>query len=72
MESDAVINGVLSFFIPGLGQAIEGYKTRGILLFVIAVIIAAVFYFVHVPNNMGHAVSIIYGLIAAYYAYRLY
>lgn len=41
MEEDAIINGVLSFFIPGLGQAIEGYKTRGIILFVIAIIIAA-------------------------------
>ena len=28
VESDALVNGVLSFVIPGLGQAIEGYKVR--------------------------------------------
>ena len=29
VESDAVTNGIFSFFIPGLGQVIEGYKRRG-------------------------------------------
>ena len=72
MESDAVVNGVLSFFIPGLGQAIEGYKTRGIILFVIAVAIAVILLYMHVGNNINYFVSIIYGLIAGYDAYRLY
>lgn len=72
MESDAVVNGVLSFFIPGLGQAIEGYKTRGIILFVIAVAIAVILLYMYVGNNINYFVSIIYGLIAGYDAYRLY
>lgn len=72
MENDAIINGILSFFIPGLGQAIEGYKARGIILFVISLIIAAIFYFLHIGGYLKYVVSIVYGLIVAYDAYRLY
>ncbi len=72
MESDALINGFFSFIIPGLGQAIEGYKTRGIILFVIAVLIAVILYFLNVGQVIQYAVSAIYGLIAGYDAYRLY
>ena len=42
VESDAVINGVLSFTIPGLCQAIEGYKARGLIIFIVGVAIAAI------------------------------
>ena len=72
VESDALINGVLSFVIPGLGQAIEGYKTRGIIMFVIAVIIAGALIYFHANQIVQYAVSAVYGLIAAYDAYRLY
>ncbi len=72
MESDALINGFFSFIIPGLGQAIEGYKTRGIILFVVAVLIAAILYYINVGPIIQYGVSIIYGLIAGYDAYRLY
>ena len=72
MQEDAIVNGILSFFVPGLGQAIEGYKTRGIILFVIAVIIAIIFYFLHIGNYINYAVSIIYGLFVGYDTYRLY
>jgi hypothetical protein len=72
VESDALINGFFSFIIPGLGQAIEGYKTRGIILFVIAVLIAVILYFLNVGQVIQYAVSAIYGLIAGYDAYRLY
>ncbi len=72
VETDAVINGVLSFIIPGLGQAIEGYKKRGIILFIVAVIIGVILYYFNVNQLITYAVSGIYGLIAAYDAYRLY
>jgi hypothetical protein len=72
VETDAVINGVLSFIIPGLGQAIEGYKKRGIILFIVAVIIGVILYYCNVNQLITYAVSGIYGLIAAYDAYRLY
>ena len=43
METDALVNGVLSFFIPGLGQAIEGYKMRGLILFIILIVLNGIF-----------------------------
>ena len=72
VENDAVINGIFSFFIPGLGQAIEGYKLRGVILFVVAVIISAVFIYFHLNQTIHYIITIVYGLIAGYDAYRLY
>ncbi|WP_459538427.1 hypothetical protein [Methanobrevibacter sp.] len=72
VESDAVTNGIFSFFIPGLGQAIEGYKLRGVILFVVGVIIALIFIYFHLNQTIHYIIQIVYGLIAAYDAYRLY
>ena len=65
VESDALVNGVLSFVIPGLGQAIEGYKTRGIIMFIIALIIAGALIYFHAPQIVQYAISAIFGPIAA-------
>lgn len=72
VESDAVINGIFSFFIPGLGQAIEGYKLRGTILFVVAVIISVIFIYFNLNQTAHYIIAIVYGIIAAYDAYRLY
>lgn len=72
VESDAVTNGIFSFFIPGLGQVIEGYKLRGAILFVVAIIISAIFIYFGLNQTIHYIISIAYGLIAAYDAYRLY
>lgn len=56
---DAVVNGILSFVIPGLGQAIEGYKIRGLILFLIAVIAYLVTFYL----NLGNAIQYIYLLL---------
>lgn len=72
VESDAVTNGIFSFFIPGLGQAIEGYKLRGAILFAVAVIITVIFLYFKLDQTMHYIISIVYGLISAYDAYRLY
>ena len=37
---NAILAGILSFLIPGLGQAVAGDIKKGIIFFVIAVIIA--------------------------------
>ena len=71
-ESDAIVNGVLSFVIPGLGQAIEGYKVRGLILFIIAVIIHAIFLYFNLNQAIQYLIAAIYGIIAGYDAYRLY
>lgn len=34
MQWDAVVNAILSFIIPGVGQAINGDKKKGIIMFI--------------------------------------
>lgn len=71
MESDALVNGVLSFIIPGLGQAINGYKKKGIIMFIILILLNIFIYFF--ANNMfGHVISFAYSAYAAYDAYTTY
>lgn len=72
METDALVNGILSFVVPGLGQAIEGYKTRGLILFIIAIIIGALSIYFHLDKTIQYLISALYGLLAGYDAYRLY
>ena len=72
METDALVNGVLSFFIPGLGQAIEGYKMRGLILFIILIVVNGIFLYFHLDKIIQSIVLAIYRLIAGYDAYRLY
>ena len=71
METDAIINGILSFVIPGLGQAIEGYKIRGLILFIIAIIAYVLMFYLKL-GNIQYIFTVVYGLIAGYDAYRLY
>ncbi|WP_405274871.1 hypothetical protein [Methanobrevibacter sp.] len=72
METDALVNGILSFVIPGLGQAIEGYKIRGLIFFIIAIIIGALSIYFHLDKTIQYLISALYGLLAGYDAYRLY
>ena len=71
MQNDALVNGVLSFIIPGLGQAINGYKKKGIIMFIIAILLNIFIYF-FLNNPFGHVLSIIYSAYAAYDAYITY
>ena len=71
MNTDALVNAILSFIIPGLGQAINGDKKKGIVMFVIALIIALIIY-MYKPGLIGNVISIIYQLYAAYDAYNTY
>lgn len=71
MEWDAIINAILSFIIPGLGQGINGYKKKAIIMFVIFVILSfAIFWFG--LGLIGRAISLIYQLYAAYDVYKTY
>ena len=71
MENNALVNGVLSFIIPGLGQAINGYKKKGIIMFIIVILLNIFIYF-FLNNPFGHLVSLIYSGYAAYDAYVTY
>lgn len=61
---------ILSFIIPGLGQAIEGDVQKGIIYFVIFVIITIFGMFIF-RSWVITIIRLIYRLYAAYDAYQL-
>ena len=71
MEWDAVVNAILSFICPGIGQAINGYKKKGIIMFVILLILYAVIFLTNL-GIIGRVILFIYSLYAAYDAYKTY
>ena len=71
MEWDAVVNAILSFIIPGLGQAINGYKKKGLIMFIISLLLGLTVIF-FIPGIIGHITRIAYSLYAAYDAYITY
>ena len=62
---------VVSFFLPGIGQAAQGKTGYGIATWIITLIIAYAIYYFTQPN-VWYAIIIyfIIGIIAAYYAYK--
>lgn len=71
MQWDAVVNAILSFIIPGVGQAINGDKKKGIIMFIIAVILAFAVA-MYIPGIIGNVIYTIYALYCAYDAYKTY
>lgn len=71
MEHRALTNGILSFIIPGLGQALNGDKKKGIIMFIIVIFLNIFIYF-FINNQFGHLISIAYSLYAGYDAYKTY
>ncbi|MBR0271949.1 MAG: hypothetical protein IJQ68_08190 [Methanobrevibacter sp.] len=67
---NAILAAILSFFIPGLGQAIAGDIKKGIIFFVIAVIIGIVAGFIF-NNWIVWIIGLIYDLYVAYDAYQM-
>lgn len=65
---NAIIAAVLSFFIPGLGQALAGDIKKGVIFFIIAIVFAIISWFVF-NNWVVHIIGILYSLYAAYDAY---
>ncbi|WP_405321779.1 hypothetical protein [Methanobrevibacter thaueri] len=67
---NAILAAVLSFFIPGLGQAVAGDIKKGIIFFVIAIILAAIVSFVF-RSWIVNIIGLLYSLYAAYDAYQM-
>ena len=63
----AIICAILSFFIPGLGQAILGDLKKGIIIFAAALMVSLLANFV-----LGAWLGIIWIAIAIYAAYDAY
>lgn len=68
---NAWIPAILSFLIPGLGQACSKKYLRAIIMFVIAVVICLVNFKWFGNSLIGNIVNIIYALITAYDAYSI-
>lgn len=66
--ANAILAAVLSFFIPGLGQAYAGDIKKGAIYFVIAVILAVISFF---TGLLLLILSVIFAIYAAYDAYKM-
>jgi TM2 domain-containing membrane protein YozV len=63
-----ILAAILSFLIPGLGQAYAGDIKKGVIFFVIAVIIAIIAFFTGLLLSI---LSLIFAIYAAYDAYKM-
>lgn len=62
-----IVAAIISFILPGIGQVVQGETKKGIIMFVIAIILNAIL--IQVP--LIAVISIIYSLYAAYDAYKM-
>lgn len=65
---------IMSFFIPGLGQAYAGNIKKGILYFLVAfvaVIVIGEFFVDSVLNSFYYIINILISIYAAYDAYLM-
>ena len=67
---NVIVAGILSFIIPGLGQAVAGDIKKGIIFFVIAIVLYIIMAIVF-NHWVMYAIEIIYALYTAYDAYQL-
>lgn len=67
----AIIAAILSFIIPGLGQAINGEVKKGIILFILAIVVGIVFGLIAGFTGIFFItyISVLYNIYAAYDAY---
>ena len=68
---NAIVSAILSFIIPGLGQALAGDIKKGIIFFVIILVIGAIIAFLLNGATWSYIISLIYRIYAAYDAYQM-
>lgn len=68
--ANAILSAILSFFIPGLGQAINGEIQRGIILFVLAIIMILIATFIF-QSWIVYIIDFVISVYAAYDAYMI-
>lgn len=68
--ANAILAAILSFFIPGLGQAYAGDIKRGIFVFLAAMIFLVAIY-LFFKDAIYYIVDILISIYAAYDAYDL-
>lgn len=68
--ANEILAAILSFFIPGLGQAYAGDIKKGVIFFVIAVVLALIVTFV-LQGIIMSIIDIAFSIYAAYDAYQM-
>lgn len=66
-----ILAAILSFIVPGLGQALEGDIKRGIIFFVILLVLVLLIHTVLGEANWTLLLDIIYRAYAAYDTYQI-
>ena len=69
--ANAILAAILSFFIPGLGQAYAGDIKKGVIFFVIAIVLGLIIMYVLGGAAWALIISLIYDIYAAYDAYQM-
>lgn len=63
-----IIAAIISLFLPGIGQVVQGETKKGLIMFVISIIINIITMYV---LSIFWIVSLIYCIYAAYDAYKM-
>ena len=66
--ANAILAAILSFLIPGLGQAYAGDLKKGAIFFLIFVVLFVVAF---MTGFLLSIISLIFGIYAAYDAYKM-
>ena len=69
--ANAILAAILSFLIPGLGQAYAGDIKKGVIFFAIAIVIGLIIVYVLGAASWAYIISLIYSIYAAYDAYQM-
>ena len=59
---NAILAAILSFIIPGLGQAIAGDIKKGIIFFIIALVLGTIVIYVLKGATWGYIIDLIYSI----------
>lgn len=68
--ANSIVAAILSFFIPGLGQFYCGSLMKGILMFVLGIILAIIISMIF-RGDIYYIVNLLYSIYAAYDAYNM-
>ena len=69
-NKNAILAAILSFIIPGLGQAVSGDIKKGVIFFVIALIMGIIALFIF-QSWVVNIVNLAIAVYAAYDAYQM-
>ena len=66
--ANPILAAIISFILPGIGQIYAGATTKGIIMFIIAIILGLLYIYISPYISI---ISLIYAIYAAYDAYSI-